>query len=151
MLSSVAPAGSSPVGAADAVAPVAAVDSDRLVAEKTRVLATAYLDIVKAADTEPTLQVFALLRAYWTFLRFTSSLYLLPVWGVANGLVWRWNRLRPPGQPYFGNRAIADLRARYETSGPDPIALPTGWEGWCISSPRETHRVAGGRHPGRRD
>src|SRR6266851_3710897 len=42
------------------------------------------------------------------------------------------------------------LRARYETSGPDPIALPTGWEGSCSSSPRETRRAAGGRPPGRR-
>ena len=43
------------------------------------------------------------------------------------------------------------LRARYEISGPDPIASSTGWEGWCSSSPRERHRAAGGRHQRRRD
>jgi predicted XRE-type DNA-binding protein len=43
------------------------------------------------------------------------------------------------------------VRARYETSGPDPIAFSNGWEGSCSSSPRERDRGAGGQPPGRRD
>jgi hypothetical protein len=43
------------------------------------------------------------------------------------------------------------LRTRCEINGPDAIALPTGWEGSCSSSPRETDRAAGGRPPGWRD
>src|SRR6266436_3390440 len=46
---------------------------------------------------------------------------------------------------------VTPLRARYEISGPDPIALPEAWEGWCSSSRRERHRVVGGRPPRRRD
>ena len=61
-----------------------------------------------------------------------------------------------PGQPGSWRGLPAqlqpsELRARYEISGPDPIALPTGWEGSCSSNPRETSRGAAGRRQGRRD
>lgn len=54
----------------------------------------------------------------------------------------------------FGGRFLEgtfELRARYETSGPDPIAFSNGWEGSCSSSPRERDQGAGGQPPGRRD
>ena len=46
---------------------------------------------------------------------------------------------RPVGGVWQG---VNPLRACDEISEPDPIALPTGWEGSCSSSPRETKRVA---------
>jgi len=74
------------------------------IAQRSRALATVYLDIVRDGDAERPLDTRSLFRGYWEFVRACLSLLILPVWAILNACHWLLRR-----RGFMKNRFLEDL------------------------------------------